>query len=341
MKLSPEQGFSGTRENKLFHKTIQICGANFKLVSNKKELLLFKEGRIADIRTDFYQIKEIKAPPEKIDAHFYMFDENTQAQVQIGSDAVLVQGSLLELERDTQDVRFSLLGNEGLFFRFVLKVLEDKYNIFSFHACSLFDERKGKLYIICGGAGSGKTAYLLKGIEEGLKVFSTEMTHFKFCPDGRLTFYKGSVFDNVRVGNLKYDCPKACELLNAQFPAPTEDEWGTKVPVDFSQLQTSFNCLQDPEIILVFPHIEQERKKSLVNEVKDKRDIKKRVFDNLSEKIGGTILLYEKICVAGLDTPSCAKNRLLAADRLTRYKKLYKAATVVAGTKNCLEGVRE
>ena len=333
-------GKDTVRQDKLLEKIIKICEANIKLVSNKKELLSFKKGVIADIETDFYKAQEIRIPSTAVDAHFYMIDEDSEPRVHSAPNMIMAQGNLLELEKKAKDLRFSLLGNEGLFFRFALKVLEDNHDIFSFHACSLFDEEKDNLYIICGGAGSGKTAFLLKGLEVGLKIFSTEMTHFKFQSTGKLTFYKGSLIDNVRVGNLKYDYPKVCEMLKVELPQ-IKDEWGTKIPVELSQFQFSPNYLSDPEIVLVFPHIEQEKRESIVGQVKNKRTISKRIYDNVSSKIGETVLLYEKIPVAGLDTPSSARRRLGAVNKFTQYRKLQKALNVIAGTRNCLKGVIE
>lgn len=99
----------------MFKKVIQICEANLKLVSNKKELLRFKKGVIADIETDFYKVRELRVSPRGVDAYFYMIDEDSQPRVHISSDTIIAQGNLLELEKRAKDLRFSLLGNEGLF----------------------------------------------------------------------------------------------------------------------------------------------------------------------------------------------------------------------------------
>ena len=324
----------------MFKKVIKICKANIKLISNKKGLLEFKKGVIADIETDFYKAKEVKIPSADIDAYFYIIDEDSKPQIQIGYNTVVAQGNFSELEEKAKDLRFSLMGNEGLFYRFALKILEDKHNIFSFHACGLFDEDKEQLYIICGGAGSGKTAFILKGIEEVLRIFSTETIHFKFQSPDELMFYKGSLLDNIRIGNLKYDYPDVCKMLNINLP-PIKDEWGTKIVVDLSQYQTSSDCLNSPRIILVFPHIEQEKKEFVVREVKDKRVADRVLFNNLSSKIAETILLYEKVPVAGLDTLSSAEKRFQTVSKFSRYNKLQKVINVIAGTKNCLKGVKE
>ena len=106
-------------------------------------------------------------------------------------------------------------------------------------------------------------------------------------------------------------------------------------------MKTGHLQLDDPEIVLVFPHIEEEKKDSIVRQVKDKSLLCKLLFDNLSEKIGETILLYEKVPVAGLDSFSSLRKRLGAVDEFIEYARLKRAIRVIAGTKNCLEGVKE
>jgi len=322
-----------------YRRAVKILKAKIGLISNKEELIKFKKGEIADLATDFHKLKKMDFT-SNLDGYFYIIDEDTEPRIQFDANRVVATGNFLKLEEEAKDNRFFLLGNEGLFYRFVLKILEDKFNIFSFHACSLFDEETGQLFIICGGAGSGKTAFILKGIEVGLKIFSTEMSHFNPHSPGRLKFYKGSLLDNIRIANLKYDYSKIYETLKLNL-SEVEDEWGTKIAVDLSQYQTLFDQLDDPEIVLVFPHIEEEKKDSIVREVKNKSLLCKLLFDNLSEKIGETILLYEKVPVAGLDSSFSLRKRLEAVDEFIEYARLKRAIRVIAGTKNCLKGVKE
>lgn len=321
-----------------YRKAVQILKAKVGIISNREELIEFKKGELADLATDFHRLKKIEFS-SRLDGYFHIIDEEVEPRIQLDADKIVARGNFLKLEKEAKDSRFFLLGNEGLFYRFVLRILEDKHDIFSFHACSMFNEETGQFFIICGGAGSGKTVFVLKGIEEGLKIFSTEMVHFSFQAGHRLKFYKGSLLDNVRIGNLKYNFPEAYKILGMELPVG-EDEWERKITIDLSGHQTSFNHLDNPKIIVVFPHIEEEKKASIVKEIRDKNLLYKLLFDNLSEKIAETVLLYEKVPVTGLDTPFSSKKRLGAIDDFIEYARLERAIIVIAGTKNCLKGVK-
>lgn len=322
-------------DTELRRKIIGVVEANIGLVSNCQELLEWKEG-IADINTDFLVTE--RTEEVRSDANFYIFNENKSPRINVARNEVLATGDFVALERETTDPRFSLLGNEGLFFRFALKVLEEIHGIFSFHGCSLFKEGGNQLFIICGGASSGKTAFILGGIQEGLKVFATEITHFGFH-DTDLIFYKGSLLDNIRIGSLKYDFPKAREMLDIDLPE-VKDEWGTKLVADLSSYQVLSHQLRNPKVAVVIPHIEKERKESVVIPVENKRSLCKLLFERASEKIGETFLLYEKIPVLGLDSFPASEKRLKAVQRLVDYDGLKKAVRVISGAKNCIRGIR-
>jgi hypothetical protein len=320
-------------------KAFQILDARIGIISNREALTEFKGG-IANLSTDFNQVKEIEYT-SNLDGYFYLIQDDVEPFIHLEGNRLTVIGDLIKYEEEGSDDRFSLLGNEGLFYRFVLRVLEDRYKIFSYHACSLYDEETELLYVICGGAGSGKTAFILRGLEMGLKIFSTEMTHFNFQQSiDQLKFHKGSLKDNIRIGNLKFDFPQLAKESGIELPE-VEDVWGTKMVVDFSKQQTSFEVLEDPELIIVFPHVEQEKKETIVNDVTNKNSIRKKLFDNLSDKPGETILIDEGIPVIGLDTREALKQRLIAVDQFLEYGRIKKTVSVVAGTKNCLNGLKE
>jgi len=319
----------------LRRKIVGVVEANIGLVSNCQELLEWKEG-IADINTDFLVTERTKEV--KTDANFYIFNENKSPRINVVENEVFATGDFVALEREAMDSRFSLLGNEGLFFRFTLKILEEIHNIFSFHGCSLFKESSNQLFMICGGANSGKTAFILGGIQEGLKVFATEMAHFGFR-NRDLIFYKGSLLDNIRIGSLKYDFPKAREMLDIDLPE-VKDEWGIKLVADLSSHQVLSHQLRNPKVTVVIPHIEKERKESVVIPVENKRSLCKLLFERASEKIGETFLLYEKIPVLGLDSFPASEKRLKAVERLVDYNGLNRAVRVISGAKNCIRGIR-
>jgi hypothetical protein len=227
-----------------------------------------------------------------------------------------------------------MFGNEGLLFRYVLMFMEKKYDTYSFHACSLYDPKQNRMYIAPGRAGSGKTCLILKGLELGLEIFSTEMTHFSF-EDG-LTLYKGSLIDNIRVANLKYSYPTVPEKLNLKLPE-TDDEWGKKIAVDLSARQTDFDETSSAKVIFVVPHIEEDRSECIAMDIKDKRVAQKALFNNLCDKITENVVIYDDLLLVGLDNPELAKKRFDAAGKILDLSE--NVVKVIAGSQNCWNGI--
>ena len=324
----------------MFKKAIKMLNLKIGLLSNRKELLpqLPLKAEYESLLTDFHKIEEMEFSGG-LDSFLIIVDEeNVSPLIRISPDRILASGSFLKLSSEADDLRFSFFGNEGLIFRYVLMLLEEKYGIYSYHACSMYDERSRRLFIACGSAGSGKTCLILRGLELGLKVFSTELTQFEF-KDGKLYFYKGSLVDNIRIGNLKYTYPDIFRQLDIELPE-TADEWGKKIAVDLGKFETPFDEVSDPEIVVLFPHIEEERSKIHLSDISDKkRAVLKLLFDNATEKIGGEVLLYESIPVAGLDSPEGRKKRLGAIGNFIEKGRLVKILKVVAGSRNCWEGI--
>ena len=67
----------------------------------------------------------------------------------------------------------------------------------------------------------------------------------------------------------------------------------------------------------------------------------KLLFDNASEKIGGTGLLYDRIPLPGTDAPDIAAKRLEGMNRLVHEHTdlVVRAKDILAGTHNCMEGL--
>ena len=91
------------------------------------------------------------------------------ASYEYSSDRVLFKGPFLKLSEEASDSRFTIWGNQGFLFRYTLLLLERKHKIFNIHGCALFHQERNRLYLIVGGAGSGKTVYLLSGLGKGLR----------------------------------------------------------------------------------------------------------------------------------------------------------------------------
>jgi len=191
-------------------KKIGIWGFVTQLVSNNPQLLnesrYFDDLVMESLRTDVYKIDRV-ADDVSHDAEIIIRDEPGSATaVVMRPGRIKAKGDFTRLEKECPDSRYSLFGNLGLYFKFALAEMEEK-GLFSFHASALYRAEDNRLLLLVGGPGAGKTVFLLAAVPMGYKVLSTEMTHCKI-DDGGVHFYKGAIFDNIRVGNFVVDFPR-------------------------------------------------------------------------------------------------------------------------------------
>ena len=332
----PTLGRNEKENRNMIKRGFKILKTSFGVIANTPALVpdFFYSICFESLLTDFNSVEEIPYS-DNLDFTITMLeDKGSPLDISITEGGINLTGSILEATNTSSDLRFTLFGNEGLLFRYVLMVLEKKYGTFSLHACSLYDEETNHMVIAPGGAGSGKTCLILKGVELGLKLFSTEMTHFSF--DNGFILHNGSLIDNIRIGNLKYSYPAVTKTLNIQLPE-AEDEWGKKIPVDLSGLQTNFDSISDTRITVLLPHIEERRDRCIAIDIQDSRTSRKTLFDNISEKIAENVVYYDNVPLGGLDNPVLMKNRFQAVDKfLGRVNRVVK---IIAGSQNCWEGI--
>ncbi len=319
----------------MLHRTgAQILEATVGLESNSRTLLprFPPPVEVPSLLTDFREVREIPYPVRPDGRIVLAQTRSGPAAYSLSGRTAVFHGPFLDLERKTSDIRFSLWGNQGFLYRFVLYLLESRHGIFSFHAAGLYDERADRLFVVAGGAGSGKTVYLLSGLAKGLSLFSTETVHFRFEAGG-LTWFKGSLIDNIRLGTLVHDFPEFCprELGGIRGDAV----WRNKIALDLSARQSSRDKLVQPSLVLVFPHIEEGRPGFLAHPLDDPNTAAKSVFDNLSQKIAETVVLYDRLPVPGFDNAALAGKRLKASQALVKHGSVERIAAVLSNPAEC------
>jgi hypothetical protein len=330
----------------LHHRAIRVVHARLGLVSNNRELLTLREyfaDRVPQsLLTDYHRVEDVPwdGAPGGVDAEIRILDTPGLAPaIALEADRVLAVGDWTALEAANSDRRYSLFGNLGFVFRYVIHVLERCHDTWSFHASAMVDD-KGDLWLIPGGAGAGKTVFLLEGLTRGWTIFSTEMTHVRLT-DGGYVFHKGSLFDNIRLGTLLYDVPTVLERLGTSLPPspPGGDPWGAKIALDLGHAQTPSDVLVSPSLRIVHPKVESGRDRAVVAPLGRPEKLVKLLFDSATEKHGGTVLLYDRLAVPSLDTPALMARRLQAMRELVDRATIKSARSTLCGARNCLEGL--
>jgi hypothetical protein len=324
----------------MYKRAVRIAQARIGIVSNNEKLITeprYFEGQILEsLLTDIHSIHPIPYS-EDLDAFFIAIDDpKVEPQVRVTEKILFATGDFTRYERDCSDNRYSLFGNLGLFFKYLLVTLERCHRVYSFHASSMFSPSRNTLLLVVGGAGAGKTVFLLKGLEDDWQIFSTEMTHFRFTDQG-YEFYMGSLFDNIRLGTLIYDFPDANKRLKVEMPK-VPDIWGHKIAIDMGHIAAQPKYL-NPRVTVVDAKIESGRDVPIVKTITRKEKIVKLLFDNATEKFGSPVILYDVIPVESLDASELMKRRLQTMTRFVEEVTLNPVKSVLAGAKNCMEGI--
>ena len=327
----------------LHRRGIRIVHARLGLVSNNRELITrseyFTDRVPQSLLTDYHRVDDLPwdGAPAGVDAEIRIIDTPGLAPaIALEPDRVLAVGDWTALEAANSDRRYSLFGNLGFVFRYAIHALERHHDTWSFHASAMVDD-KGDLWLIPGGAGAGKTVFLLEGLARGWTIFSTEMTHLRLTAGG-YEFYKGSLFDNIRLGTLLYDFPAVLERLGTELPA-SKDPWGSKIALDLGHVQTPSDVLVSPSLRIVNPKVESGRDRAVVTRLDRREKLVKLLFDNATEKHGNTVLLYDRIPVPSLDTPALMARRLGAMQALVDRATIKSARSTLCGARNCMEGL--
>ena len=147
---------------------MKILEATIGIEANREELLPHfpLKTEVKSLLTDF---KDVESIPYSADLDGYISVEESleEPSFEFSREKVRFKGPFLRLTQEASDLRFSLWGNQGFLYRFTLYLLEKKHRIYNLHACALYRVEKDHMYVVIGGAGSGKTVYLLSGLAKG------------------------------------------------------------------------------------------------------------------------------------------------------------------------------
>lgn len=326
-------------------RTLGVVLARIGLTSNRRELLyparyLDPEAQEASpvIWSFLSALKAARDEPEgaEPDAWIHLLDSPELAPATLVTpERLLLIGDFSAWEREVADRRYTLYGNAGILSKVAYATLERCYRVLSFHAVALYDEAAHELYVVVGSAGAGKTVTMFEGtLRRGLRVFATEMTHVALTDEG-CVFYKGSLYDNVRVANLR-DFPEAAERL--RIPPIDERAKDPKVCLSFRPLEAGPDRLVNPTVSLLFPRIESERQTAITAEVRGEA-LLKALYENASEMILRPRVYYTRLGVGPIDYPGASQRRLELCQRLVTEGRIRQSVSIMAGPRDSMAGV--
>jgi len=305
---------------------LKVNEARIGILTNSPHLL--EPDRFYWLDTNFLNVTPI--PYEcPLDSVFEIRDGEDKRSTEVGDQILRLTGSFSEWEKEAADRRYSLFGNLGIFSSWVLRTLEQTHDILSLHASCLVKDKK--LLVIPGGAGAGKTVFIFCALDRGWKLFGTEFAHFRVSEN--VEFFKGALKDAVRVETLRCHFPEWAEKLGITI----EEETGNKLVIDLNSYQEPSERIQNPEIFLVFPHVEEKRENIVVSEIQDRETLIRHLFHAASEKICKSQLLYGRMAVPGLDTDVLAQKRLKHLERFIQSGIIKLSLSWVSGVTGVTE----
>ena len=324
----------------MHRRAIRISQLRLGLLSNTQDLIHSREYFADQVQqcllTAYHKVEDI--PWDGLDVQWTILDEPAApASIHVEGDRIVAVGDFTGLEARNPDRRYGLFGNLGFLYRYLIRGLEEFHDTFTFHASAMLDEAAGELWLIPGSAGAGKTVFLLSGLGRGWTIFSTEMTHLRLTARG-FEWFKGSLLDNIRVGNLIHDFPEATRRLELKLP-PVADVWATKLAIDFARAQTAADVLVNPPLRIVHPKVESGRETALVSDIRPAVKLARLLFDNATEKHGVPFVLYDGLVVPALDAPRFQAARWRAMETLVRQADIRSAKATLCGARNCMEGL--
>ena len=270
------------------------------------------------------------------DATLYVYQDSSMNELELfweGNEYFLA-GPILERDAEAPDKRYTIYSTGGLLTRIMPGILESK-GFSCLHATSVYHPEKNHMMVFVGGPGAGKTILMLEAtLRRGYRLMTTEYTHFRTT--GRdVSFYTGSVFDNVRAGNLLYNYTEyeriwGKDIMNS---IAGKDPWSAKVSLDMSPLLPDSDVIRNPKVSLVFVKIEGQRESAIVNKL-NKADTHFQLYLNAAELISRPRLFFGCLPVPSFDSTERANNRLNIVNHFLDTADLVECISLFAGVNN-------
>ena len=255
-----------------------ISGIIFKIILNSKKYKindLFDEPQPFNLYINYKITKcNKKSENEKI-----IINHGKKTKVEIHNDVLIITANIHELVKKDYNHQFSLFGNKGIIQKYILHVLEKKYNIMVLHACSLIS-KNNDIIIGLGGSGSGKSVLINVALQNGWKLLSTEQTLI----NEKMEIIKGNIYDNVSPLSselIEKKLPKASIIQNKKLIEPL----GEKIFTDMSLYEANEDKIKIDFSKLTIINVDFNGKRENVIDIEDQDYLLRLLQLSASEKI--------------------------------------------------------
>jgi len=326
----------------VFKRAFELQGMKIGLISDYERIIfddeyfLSKGGHLHSLLSNFNCLNEISTDLP-VDMIFEVKNEAESGTffLETEDSSYILSGPVEQCEEETTDKRSSIFGNMGVFSKIVVGELE-KRGVFSFHSTSFCRTGENRLYLVLGGSGAGKSSVLLKAQTENLSVFGTELTHFSLS-GGKLRMMMGSLWQNCRMGNLVVDFPELLDKYSISYSSGG-DPWHQYKSVDMGEWKAESSFFDNPEVVLLFPRIESERKNNVIFRSSADEKVYK-IYNNLADKVSPPSMLYGKFFNPSFDDAESQKRRMKAAAEFLNAANIIDCWEILASPAQCLDGI--
>lgn len=256
----------------------KIRGIVFEIILNSDKYKisdLFDEPQPYNLYINYHIIKcEDNTTNEKI-----IINDNDNTSVKIEDENFIINANVSKLVQKNYNYQFSLFGNKGIIQKYILYILEKKYNSIVFHGCALKNEQE-EIIIGLGGSGSGKSVLINMALQKGWKLISTEQTII----NNDMYIYKGNIFDNVSPlseESVRKNLPKAIIFPEKRLIEPI----GQKIFVDMSSYQTKNDIIKMNLNKLTIINVDFKGKNENIVNIEDKDYLLRLLQISASDKI--------------------------------------------------------
>ena len=257
----------------------KIRGIVFEIILNSDKYKisdLFNEPQPYNLYINYHIIKCKK---DDITNEKIIINDNDNTSVKIEEGNFIIETNISKLVQKNYNQQFSLFGNKGIVQKYILCILEKKYNSIVFHGCALKNEQD-EIIIGLGESGSGKSVLINLALQKGWKLISTEQTII----NKDMYIYKGNIFDNVSPlseESIRKKLPKAIILSEKRLIEPI----GQKIFVDMSSYQMKNDTIKMDLNKLTIINVDFKGKNENIVNIEDKDYLLRLLQISASEKI--------------------------------------------------------